>query len=365
MSRATIPTGAAARAQARLSVQLATRGIIDPQAIGWDDYLALAAAVDEEFGRHREEHALELACGPEVEIQLTAITVRTAYTIWPGPSERTVVCAGGIANTAHRFDFLGADLAGRFRTVALDWAGRGRSGWLPDVEDYGFPAYVNQLQALIEHLGTGPVTVIGSSIGGSAALCLAAARPDLVGAIVLNDSGAFMPWQRRQRRAMTVGRHYVFRQPADMFRRSGAAQKHDGPVEDAVLLHNSYHQTRWSEADGGRVYRHDLRALLAYRDMAREDLDLWSVWAQVACPVLMLHGLESDALTPETLDRMLEIRPFSCIRIPATGHTPALSCANQLALIASWLDDADQIGPLLTALPSTREPRYLFPARAP
>lgn len=360
MSVADPPAGAAARAQTRLSILLAARGITDPQTMGWEDYLALAAAVDEEFAHQRDEHVLELACRRDGEP--IAMTVRTAYTVWPGPSARTVVCAGGIANTAHRFDFLGADLAGRFRTIALDWAGRGCSGWLPDVEDYGFAAYVHQLQALIEHLGVGPVTVIGSSIGGSAALCLAAARPDLVGAIVLNDSGAFMPWQRRQRRAMTVGRHYVFRQPADMFRRSGAAQKNDGPVEDAVLLHNSYHQTRWSDADGGRVYRHDLRALLAYRDMAREDLDLWPIWAQVACPVLMLHGLESDALTQETLDRMREIRPFSCIRVPATGHTPALSCANQLALITSWLDDPEQVGPLLTALPSTRGQRFLFPA---
>lgn len=345
-----------------MNLQLAARGIVDPQLMGWDDYLALAAAVDDEFGHRRQERVFEFACRPAGGGPPAAMPVRTAYTIWPGPGARTIVCAGGIANTAHRFDFLGADLVGRFRTVALDWAGRGRSGWLPDVDDYGFPAYVQQLQALIEHLGVGPVTVIGSSIGGSAALCLAATRPDLVGAIVLNDSGAFMPWQRRQRRAMTVGRHYVFRRPADMFRRSGAAQKNDGPVEDAVLLHNSYHQTRWSEADGGRVYRHDLRALLAYRDMARQDLDLWAVWAQVACPVLMLHGLESDALTQETLDRMLEIRPFSCIRIPATGHTPALSCANQLALIASWLDDADMMGTVLTALPSGRGRRLLFPA---
>lgn len=230
MSVVDVPMGAAARAQARLNAELATREIIDPQAVDWNDYLALAAAVEEEFGRYREEHVLELACGSDGEDRPAATTVHTAYTIWPGPNERTVVCAGGIANTAHRFDFLGADLAGRFRTVALDWAGRGRSGWLPDVEDYGFAAYVHQLRTLIEQLGTGPVTVIGSSIGGSAALCLAATRPDLIRAIVLNDSGAFMPWQRRQRRAMTVGRHYVFRQPADMFRRSGAAQKHDGPV---------------------------------------------------------------------------------------------------------------------------------------
>ena len=332
--------------------------------MSWDDYLALAAAVDVEFEQRRDERVFGFTLRPHRPAG-PSVPVRTAYTVWPGAPARTLVCVGGIANTAHRFDFLGADLAGRFRVVALDWAGRGRSGWLPDVDDYGFETYLDQLQALIEHEADGPVTIVGSSIGGSAAMCLAARRPELVAALVLNDSGAFMPWQRRQRRALAVGRHYVFRQPADMFRRSGAAQKNDGPVEDAVLLHNGFHQTRWSEADGGRVYRHDLRALLAYRIMAQSDLDLWAVWARVRCPVLMLHGLQSDALTAETVARMQEVRDFSCVEIPDTGHTPALSCANQLALIAAWLDDPTAFGGPLSLRAERPSARTIFPSGPP
>lgn len=355
--------GAAAQAQARLHACIRARGIVEPDGMGWDDYLALAAAVDARLEQEREEHIFHFAFRPMQagRLQATVEHARTAYSLWRGPAARTLVCVGGIANTAHRFDFLGADLAGRFRIVALDWAGRGRSGWLPDVDDYGFDAYTAQLEGMIEHLGGAPVTVVGSSIGGSAALCLAARRPELLQAIVLNDSGAFIPWQRRQRRALAVGRHYVFRRPADMFRRSGAAQKHDGPVEDAVLLHNGFHQTRWSDADGGRVYRHDLRALLAYRAMAQQDLDLWPVWARVHCPVLVLHGLESDALTTETLLRMEEIRAFTTIDVPSTGHTPALSCSNQLALIAAWLDEPERFGRHLTCLASVRGRRNIFP----
>jgi pimeloyl-ACP methyl ester carboxylesterase len=143
------------------------------------------------------------------------------------------------------------------------------------------------------------------------------------------------------------------------------AQKNDGPVEDAVLLHNGFHQTRWSEADGGRVYRHDLRALLAYRIMAQSDLDLWAVWARVCCPVLVLHGLQSDALTAETVARMQEVRDFACVEIPDTGHTPALSCANQLALIGGWLDDPARFGSMLCCVPGGRAPRTIFPSGPP
>ena len=124
--------------------------------MSWDDYLALAAAVDVEFEQRRDERVLGFTLRPHLPAGLP-VPVRTAYSVWPGTPARTLVCVGGIANTAHRFDFLGADLAGRFRVVALDWAGRGRSGWLPDVDDYGFDTYVDQLQALIEHEADGPV----------------------------------------------------------------------------------------------------------------------------------------------------------------------------------------------------------------
>lgn len=332
--------------------------------MSWADYEALAAAVDAEADALRRLGAFTYRHRPTVEGAARQVPVRTAYTVWEGPSERTIVCAGGIANTAHRFDFLGTDLAGRFNILCLDWAGRGRSGWLPDLEDYGFETYVTQLEAFIEEVARGPVTIVGSSIGGSAGMCLAARRPDLVDRLVLNDSGAFIPKERRQRRARAVGRHYVFHRPADMFRRSGAAQKHDGPVEDAALLHNAHHQTRWSEADGGRIYRHDPRALLAYRAAAETDLDLWPVWSQVTCPVLVLHGLESDALSKETLAAMAAIRGFDAIDVPATGHTPTLSCANQIALIATWLETPERIGARLTCLPSARGGRFLFPLPA-
>lgn len=350
--------GAAARAQLRLAACLVDRGLDHPAAMGWDDYRALVAAVEAGLAGTRALEAFTYRHHPQGGG--APVPVRTAYTLWPGPAQGTLVCAGGIANTAHRFDFLGAELGGRFRVAGLDWAGRGRSGWLPEVGDYGFELYVAQLEALIEELAAGPVAVLGSSIGGSAALCLAARRPELIGALVLNDSGAFLPHEHRRRRALAVGRHYVFQRPLDMFRRTGAAQKNDGPVEDAVLLHNGFHQTRWSEADGGRVYRHDPRAMLAYRAMARHDLDLWAAWAGVRCPVLILHGLQSDALSVETLDRMASVRGFTRMEIPATGHTPALSCAHQLALIGAWLEDPAALGPWLSCPTSTKATRLLF-----
>jgi pimeloyl-ACP methyl ester carboxylesterase len=200
---------------------------------------------------------------------------------------------------------------------------------------------VEQLRQMITHLGADSVTVLGSSLGGSAAINLAARYPQVVQRIVLNDIGPYIPKSRRKRRAQTLARYYVFRDPADMLRRIGASQKNDGPVSDDVRFNLTFHQTRWSEEEGGRVYRHDVRALQAYRRDAQESLQQWHHWERIRCPVLLVHGLLSDALVQRTIKRMVRTRPVTVMHVPDTGHTPVLADRNQIWFIREWLLSTD------------------------
>jgi pimeloyl-ACP methyl ester carboxylesterase len=129
----------------------------------------------------------------------------------------------------------------------------------------------------------------------------------------------------------------VFRDPADLLRKIGASQKNDGPISDDIRFNVTFHQTRWSDEEGGRVYRHDVRALQAYRRDAQESLDQWKTWARVRCPVLVIHGLLSDALSSSTIRRMCENHVVSVMHVPDTGHTPVLSDRNQNWFIHEWL----------------------------
>ena len=307
----------------------------------WDEYMALAKRIIERFDkkfdlRHFDYHH-------PVNLQKCALRfrkaypVKVAYTDWGDPANPTVLCCGGVANTAMRFNYLASDLEPHFRVVCMDWLGRGRSGWMSDERDYSLATYVEQLRQMIEHLDCGPVILLGSSLGGSAAIELAARYPKLVSRLILNDIGPYIPKKRRKRRSQTLARHYVFRDPADLLRKIGASQKNDGPISDDIRFNVTFHQTRWSDEEGGRVYRHDVRALQAYRADAQEALDQWTLWRKVRCPVLLIHGMLSDALLPPTIKRMQQNEKVTVMHVPDTGHTPVLSDRNQNWFIHEWL----------------------------
>ncbi|MCC6250773.1 MAG: alpha/beta hydrolase [Rubrivivax sp.] len=355
----------------------------------WNEYMALASRVVGRFHGHFRlrhfdyEHPARLQPGTPRRLKRPYVTP-VAYTEWGAADAPVLLCCGGVANVAMRFHYLASDLADRWRVVCMDWLGRGRSGWLAAEEDYSLATYSEQLRQMITHLaetdvtraggtgeaaGTGTghapaphaahamtrrrtaraearrgvtiaghgVTVLGSSMGGTAAIELIARHPGFIERLILNDVGPHIPARRRRRRAEAIARHYVFRNPSDLLRRVGASNKNDGPVSDDIRFNLSFHQTRWSEEESGRVYRHDVRAMQAYRRTSHTSVMQWPQWTRVHCPVLLIHGMQSDALLMPTLERMRRGKAISVMHVPDTGHTPLLADRNQIDFIRQWL----------------------------
>ncbi len=48
-------------------------------------------------------------------------SVSVAYTEWGAVDAPLVICVGGVANCAHRFHFLAAELSHDHRLICLDW----------------------------------------------------------------------------------------------------------------------------------------------------------------------------------------------------------------------------------------------------
>jgi pimeloyl-ACP methyl ester carboxylesterase len=273
-----------------------------------------------------------------------AYAVKVNYLEWGQADQPILVCCGGIANVAERFNDLALELMCNYRVVCMDWVGRGGSGWLADQGDYSLATYVEQLRQLLSHLGGQPVALLGSSLGASAAIELVAAHPASVTRLILNDTGPYIPNGRRYTRAQTLARHYVFRSPDEMLRKIGASQKNDGPVRDAVRLLIGYAQTKWSDSDAGRIYRHDVRAMQAYQLTARRSVRQWPQWESIACPVLLIRGMQTDMLSQATTRYMLQKPQVTLMHIPHTGHTPALVDPNHIGCIQQWLSDSQSLG---------------------
>ncbi|MDB5576558.1 MAG: putative hydrolase [Bradyrhizobium sp.] len=76
-----------------------------------------------------------------------------------------------------------AKLSGRFRCVAIDLRGWGKSG--RDADDYGLDTQANDVAAVITALGLRDFVLVGHSMGGKIAQILAGRRPDGLRGVVL------------------------------------------------------------------------------------------------------------------------------------------------------------------------------------
>jgi pimeloyl-ACP methyl ester carboxylesterase len=116
---------------------------------------------------------------------------RLAYAHWGGPANpRSLFCVYGLTRNGHDFDHLATALEADYRVICPDVAGRGDSDWLADQYAYGFDVYCSDMLALVGHLGLELVDWLGTSMGG---MIVAARSKGVIGRLILNDVGLFIP----------------------------------------------------------------------------------------------------------------------------------------------------------------------------
>ncbi len=233
---------------------------------------------------------------------LTVNGLRLSYIDFEG-SGKPILALHGHYSNGRTFSGLADALRGKWHVIALDQRGH---GWSDKPDDYSREAYVSDIEAVMEKLGIAPGVVLGHSLGGLNAYQLAAHRPDLVGALVVEDIGIEIPalpiptdgWPERfdSLRAMS-----------DWFAARGQAI-------DPYFLESV------AEYPDGWGFRFDYGQLKRSMQLLQGD---WRVdWLASKCPALLLHGHKSWVLSTGHAREMARIRPNArLVEFPGCGHT--------------------------------------------
>jgi pimeloyl-ACP methyl ester carboxylesterase len=107
------------------------------------------------------------------------------------PAERSIVAVHGITANSRAWLEVARALAPEVSVMAVDLRGRGASHGLPG--PYGFATHVQDLLAVLDHLGLERAVLVGHSLGAYIGARLAAEHPERIASLVLVDGGLSAP----------------------------------------------------------------------------------------------------------------------------------------------------------------------------
>jgi pimeloyl-ACP methyl ester carboxylesterase len=209
-----------------------------------------------------------------------------------GAPELVLLHGMGAASDASSWATVTGDLARDHRLVVPDLRGHGNSG-RPGT--YTLAEMADDVAALLDRIGVDRATVVGHSLGGLVAITLTLARPDLVEALVVEDSPPPRP----------PGRPPVDVSPPP---RPGGPVSYDDEVRPAIL-----------------------------RELDRRDPSWARRLGEIAVPTLVVGGARSD-IDQDALTRMAQRFAAGRMETIDAGHTIHGEAPEQfLALLRSWL----------------------------
>jgi pimeloyl-ACP methyl ester carboxylesterase len=249
-----------------------------------------------------------------------------------GAGEDVVLVHGLGANLAFWYLGGGRHLANNRQVLLYDLRGHGRSS-IP-ATGYRLPSMVADLEALMSHLGMGPVHLVGHSFGGRVALAFAGLYPERVRSLVVADTQirSLQPsvrlrdwphWPRWKAELMQLG---MTEAPSDDsiidFRLLAELNRYGGDLA-ATGRAGSQRRISLRSRDMGNRGRAGWQKMLTQTTASQEFEDETpldeSFFARITAPTLLLFGALSHCLP--TAEALLERLPRArLMEIPRAGH---------------------------------------------
>ena len=254
-----------------------------------------------------------------------------------GGTGPAIAFSHGLLSSVSMWRFQLAAFRDRFRCVAWDHRGQGRSELTEG--GYDMDTLADDAAALIAQLGIAPVHFVGLSMGGFVGMRLAARRPELVRSLALMETAADAePWRNALKysamsflaRFLTI-RPFVPAVTKIMFGRTFRSDPGRAALREAFggeLIGNDL--TGMRRALDGVLSRRPVSSQeLANRAaMPKADPKTWvspQELASIRAPVLVVSGEEDTAVVPARSIRLAaQIPGAKFVRLPRAGHTSSM-----------------------------------------
>jgi len=232
-----------------------------------------------------------------------------------------LVCLHAVGHGARDFERLRARLSPRYRVIALDWPGQGRSG--DDRVPASAARYADLLAGFVHALRLDELVVLGNSIGGAAAIQFAAKHVRETRALVLVDSGGLDE-------VGTLVRFATRRMAA--FFAAGARGARWFPwafrrYYGLVLPRPA------ARAQRERIIAAapEIAPILveAWRSFGEPSADVRALAASLSCPVLVAWAKQDRVVQLSRNRPAIERIPHARLEVFPGGHSPFLECPDE------------------------------------
>jgi pimeloyl-ACP methyl ester carboxylesterase len=264
-------------------------------------------------------------------VEVNGVRLHVEDTAGPGVP---VVFSHGLLLSTRLWDAQVESLRGRYRCIAYDHRGQGRSD-VPSERSIGMDACAADAAALVEALGIGPCHFVGLSMGGFVGMRLAARRPELLRSVALLETSA------DPEPAENMGRYRLLNTVARFV----------GPwaVADRVmpiLFGRSFLEDPERAAEVARWKRllsGNRRSIWRAVNGVVERQGVLEEMTKVRVPTMVLVGEEDLATVPAKSERIAAAIPGArLVRIPAAGHSsPVESPAAVTAALGAFIDSVE------------------------
>ena len=269
----------------------------------------------------------------------------------------TVVFVHGLGGSSTNWTDLAGALSSRWRGLAVDLPGFGRSAPLPS-RDYSLGAHARTVTAFLETLD-GPVHLVGNSLGGAVALSVAADHPALVRTTTLVSPAVpdLRPAPARLgdgKMALAaiplVGartrRELAAEDAGTRLRRTMALCYADpGCVSDAAFAQAAAEAAERLDLPWVAEALHRSFGGLVGTWFARGAGSLWATAARVGTPTLVVWGEQDRLISVRKARRTVATVPRArLLRLPDVGHVAQMETPALVGRAILGMDDAVAAG---------------------